>query len=83
MCGSKIHSVEATAKDSSLGRITLYLQTPKPVWISFQICPHRKLMLMIGHQLFFTARRYAKRDICHRRVSVRPSVRPSANNATR
>ena len=29
------------------------------------------------------ARRYAKRGICRRRVSVRPSVRPSANNATR
>jgi len=30
----------------------------------------------------YTARRYAKRGTCHRRVSVRPSLRPSANNAT-
>jgi len=34
---------------------------------------------VIGLWSIFTARRYAKRGICHRRVSVRPS----ANNATR
>jgi len=37
----------------------------------------------IGLWSIFTARRYAKRGTCRRRVSVRLSVRPSANNATR
>jgi len=37
----------------------------------------------IGLWSIFTARRYAKRGTCRRRVSVRPPVRPSANNATR
>jgi len=37
----------------------------------------------IGLWSIFTARRYAKRGTCRRRVSVRPSVLSSANNATR
>jgi len=37
----------------------------------------------IGLWSIFTKRRYAKHSTCRRRVLVRPSVRPSANNATR
>ena len=32
--------------------------------------------------MIFAARRYSERSVCRCRVSVRPSVRPSANNDT-
>ena len=39
--------------------------------------------LILARLILLLRDSYAKRCTCRRRVSVRPSVRPSANNATR